>query len=712
MDDFGRVTGSSGLAIPPLSPRRSPFDCEPDVTFAERLSAPERTIAQEISQVVVHICSPHSRPTNTEIRQMANYLFRSYCKSSELVVDVILEAICRMSGQVEALSCLLACFSLQFGGDLVDRMIETTVPQILSHAFGNDQFRTIKLLLRFLGSFVYFNIITLDSFASLLVNLSKQLPNATLCRGQALARALCIGMNTPSLDLPSEARSEVTRQLHDFVIRDDYYEFVRRLSPFHDRRDCYVSLLATTSLCGTLIIGYYPDCAGETAGVAIPHVQFEFGPIDRAPFPFTLIPNSICPEKISPYFADIADDILVYFGSDVRLVADQFFGFSMLVSRPSLKRAQSFVIPLFLTVILSDLLRIPDSYYPPVFHATLVSCLIAAGARREEEIRSHLSHLIIEVVHMIETRDAIRYIRLVKFLSHTISLCSFAWCWSDWNLADDTERLFVREVIQECFSMGNAETVQGLDIDGVIPPRREIRYDYGPGREYSIYAEEVIRGMVEDPANVEQMVAELRAKLGNAVAMRLVLSLIFYEGHGETEATIREIGRFSRIIRTNVVDEADCGTDMLVTVASHCFEYLPHVSATVITYFIFNGYISQESFLEYFFDWRKESPVAGKRESWTLFHGVMNSILTCHLRNGEIEEAKEVIREVLRAAGDFSRKVARPWTGRELFLDHFSQFAWDHYEVFLATNEEMKELIARRIGLETVLETFIDLIPE
>jgi hypothetical protein len=62
-----------------------------------------------------------------------------------------------------------------------------------------------------------------------------------------------------------------------------------------------------------------------------------------------------------------------------------------------------------------------------------------------------MSHMIIEIVKVIGTCDPSRYVRLVTSLLDTLSLCSFTSCWSDWHLAEDTARLFVREVTQECF---------------------------------------------------------------------------------------------------------------------------------------------------------------------------------------------------------------------------------------------------------------------
>jgi hypothetical protein len=155
----------------------------------------------------------------------------------------------------------------------------------------------------------------------------------------------------------------------------------------------------------------------------------------------------------------------------VQLAADQLCGLATLLEPPFLKAPQradpksKYIIPLCLTVILSDLLRIPDSYYPPAFHAALLRCLIAAGAKREEDVCSHFTRLILKIVGMIGTRDPGCYARLVKFLSFTISLTagsSFDWCWFDGNLAVDVERLFVRDVVQECFLMGNAGTVKAL----------------------------------------------------------------------------------------------------------------------------------------------------------------------------------------------------------------------------------------------------------
>jgi hypothetical protein len=114
--------------------------------------------------------------------------------------------------------------------------------------------------------------------------------------------------------------------------------------------------------------------------------------------------------------ADIADDVLVLFGLDIMVTCSKMAALPVLIGCPSLKALNAkkdsgvhipdesqFVVSLVAMVVLSDLLRIPDSYYPPAFHTALLQNFLTL--RVDPPIQGLIAPVILDIVAKIGGMD-------------------------------------------------------------------------------------------------------------------------------------------------------------------------------------------------------------------------------------------------------------------------------------------------------------------
>ena len=708
-----------------LRPQRRRVDGRPELDV--KWESPEsQAEAKKIAKKIVHICSPKVRYDTGQIESLADEIWKQFSTRSELF-KVLFESVLRMSPQIEALAAMIGKYGMKFDHSPVTHLVCEDVADALRSSFAADDFRTVKLLLRFLGACALFEVVTMESYVRLLSSLSKTLELCSKFRGEGIARALLVAVKMAPSTFPADAKEEILAAVKKYV-DERGEEFAVPFSPF-GKRETFVDVLLRSDDWQDLASDYIGLFEGsdEHLRIEIPEIQFEFGATDVAPFPFVLLTN-LNPEKwgsINPLIADIADDILVYFGSDGDLVTDQVMGLPMLLHFPSLKvnadPGALYVLDIFVTVLFSDLLRIPDPYFCPAFQVSVLTALVRkAEASSDVKVQDHMGPVIVAISDQMDDLDPGCVHRMVRFFAHQISNLSFSFCWGDWQpfveLEDDNPRkIFLKSVLRQCMLLGNPQLVKNAArgmFDEIMPPDPDVNYTHGEGTEFATQAAELLEKVRKEPEAVPDMVREMKGGvLGEFTTANLLLSVLFLEGQGEADRTIVEISKFGDLFK-EIFDVA-WKRQLLITIAADFYVNLSPVFEELMTYFILNEYCSYEEFVKYFFD--RESMVAAKPDNWKLFHAVVNSLMKSNLTQGKVVAAQDIMKQIFETAAQFFEAVNMSAIGEKWFIGNMIDFGRQYYNVFASVSTHMNGLIVSgtaKKGLEKIIKTINNFNPE
>ena len=711
-----------------LPTRRRQIDARPnlDVDWGTKESHDE---AQDIAKMVVVICSPKRRYDAPEVEKKVIDLWKQKSTRPELF-RVLFECTLRMSPQIEVLAAIIGKYGMNYDNTAVADMIREDVVGTLRSAFTADEFRTVKLLMRFLGACALYEVVTMDSYVRLVLALTKTLETCSKFRGEQIARALVVTAKMAPANFPADAKEQVLEAVKKFV-SERGEEFAVPFSPFGGK-ETIVDVLLGSEDWQDLANDYVSLFQGseEQLHIEIPEVEFQFGETDVAAFPLVLLTN-LKPQlwgAINPLIADITDDILVYFGSDRELVADQLMGLPMLLNFQSLKVAMdekaAYVIDIFVTVLFSDLLRIPEPYFCPAFQVSVFSALLRPKIDDRQglhmRLQDHMGPVIVEISDQIGQLDPGCVNRMVRFFAHQISNWSFDFCWGDWRQFVDLEdgnphKMFLRNVIQQCMFLGNPEHIKNKLLgafDAIMPPDPDVNYAHGEGTEFAAQAEELLEKVRKDPENLNSFIEEMSGGvLGEEGTARLLLSVLFLEGRGEADRTIALISRFTDLFKK--LFDVTWKQQLLIMTAADFYVNMSPVFEEVMTYFILNGYCTLDGFVKYFFDKRKM--VAGKPENWRIFHAIVDGLMKSNLTQGHVIAAQEIMKQIFETAAQFFEGVEMSAIGEHWFIGHMIDFGRQYYDVFMSVSAHMNGLIVSgtaKKGLEKIINTINCFSPE
>lgn len=713
-DQFGRTIRPSeteeGNKEPQVQfpPKRPLIDAETDLAYVLTLSPENTKNANQIAKVIAVAGNPSSRLTQKEIFDMATRLFTDYSKHIELLLQMLICSILRMSPQVESLAALFGIYCERFYSTYEDNLIQKVIPEALQDAFSKDHFRVVKLLLRFLGAFVSYKLVTQESFIKLLSNLADMIPKATPCRGENLSRAIIVACKTAPACINQEDLDPIYQKIGKFI-ETRPNNFIQRFSPFKDNNVSFLDYLYKSEPLQNFTEAYTPLFSkGDTSKAkTIPDIEFTFGEVDRAPFPFVVLPVEEVTAGFDPVLADIADDILVFYGDDANLTADQMLALPMLLNYKSLKLADKgdksdgshFIIPLFNSIILSDVLRIPSSYYKPAFHACVFMNLIEM-LYDSHIIQTNLSPVILNLVNDISSLDTGCYFRFVRFFSHYVSLYRFSWVWNRWAgfsqfAENDMRLLFLRDVISHCYYFGNPDSVIKIlkdNFSSILPPKPE-KFEI-ESEERSDKLREALKSVSTDGVDsVKESYEDIVSVSGDFTALKTLITNIFDMGDGDSGKTLRKIEEFGQIIK-HYFNE-DWKKKLIITSAFEFFSLMPPVLEQLIVYLISNEFCETSNFLSFFFD--KTSNVVKIPESWELFNIIMESLVSKSLAEGNNNEAQDIVRKVFVTTSEFyktkSQRSFDPVSER-FIVGNLKEFGRNHYDIFASIDSEMNGLIA------------------
>jgi hypothetical protein len=632
-----------------------------------------------------------------------------------------------MSPQIEALAALVGFYSQRYLATFVTDLVHTLIPNELVRAFRDDQFRIVKLLLRFLNALVDYHLVTRESFGDLLINLSGFIESATHCRGEALARALIMTVQL-SQDLNPDVISHVRGRVRAFIDTRPA-PFVRRISTFDGPTRSFLDLLESASpLPIQLTQEYSPLFPVGLMPTAIPPIEFGWGEVDVAPFPLVMIVHPSVETAFSALLADIADDILVFFGLDIMVAYSQLAALPLLIGCPSLKALDSkkdsvvqipdgsqFVVPLVATVVLSDLLRIPDSYYPPAFHTSLLQNFLTL--RVAPSIEGLVSPVILDIVANIGGMDPGCYDRFVRFFSHHLSQWSFSWCWAEWESLKvspetDTRRMFLVDLIRQCYFLGNIQDIRRQlegRFDPILPPVPRENSKFDRLAQFEAIAQRLQEAMKAGPsAPVYDAVAQLKNKAEEFDVIQVVMCALFSNGKGEADLTITEIKKFSTLFNSLILKGELWRRQLLIQTAAEFYRDMPPVFQEVITFLVLNRWVSYSEFLQYFFDEREK--VAARPGAWKLFGAVLNSVMMLYLTEDppQVKGAQGLIKQVYTKASEFYARIALDAVAQRFFIGNLIDFGRRYYPILAGVREAITGLIMAgtvKPGMKKIIET-------
>ena len=707
VDEFGRTIPQEKNKQEPdlIFPKKRPLiDAETELSYVKTLSLDNEKQANSIARLIVKLANPSSRPEKREIDEMANNLFTQFSKHSNILLDMFSQFIVRMSPQIEPLAALIGHYCGKFYQTHLKQLIQDEIPKALADAFHKDHFRVVKLLLRFLGAFVAYKLVTPNSFLALLQDLANLLENTSPCRGESLARAIVVACRTAPAPIKDDDIDPILQKVRDFIeTRPD--KFIRKFSPIKDNDSSFLDILCSCDSYRAFTDEYvslFSD-KDETKAFEVPHIDFTFGEVDNAPFPLVVLPYS---DEVSsgsdPIIADIADDVLVFFGEDSNLTADQMFGLPMLINLPSLKLENDdsnshFIIPIFNTIILSDLLRIPSSYYQPTFHISVISNLILMK-NGSKIIETNLSPILLNIVADISSLDPGCYFRFVKFFTHYISLYKFSWAWEKWaafsQLAENDMRLmFLRDVLSHCHFFGSPELLHKEikdSFDSIMPPAPEVKNEYDDNERSQSLKDK----LKNDSDNFKSEYQEICAIFGDFKAIGIFITSVLSFGEGDTTKTLQSINEFSNYI-TEIANEEWKKKAILLNTITFFSNMLP-VLEEVIVYLILNNFIDVEIFIKHFFD-SDSSDLIKTPESWELFHAVIDSIIGNFTSSNRNIAAQETLKEVFTTAEGFYKSMDRneyDSVAEKFISGNLKDFGRKYYNIFQSVDDEMSALIS------------------
>jgi hypothetical protein len=309
---------------------------------------------------------------------------------------------------------------------------------------------------------------------------------------------------------------------------------------------------------------------------------------------------------------------------------------------------------------------------------------------------------------------------LVRFFSHYISNYSFTWCWAEWEKyvkcpPGDARRLFLTDVIRQCYFLGNPATV-GSNLNPVfapiLPPEPAIFDKMGDHADYGFLTNRLRKAMA-DNAGVDDEVREISDRIPTVDVVEIVISSILKIGQGEADRTIVAISRFADLFREHVLEVGQWRRQLLITTAAEFYRDLPPVFEEVMTFFILNRHCSYPEFLEYFF--HTKDLVAALPGSWKLFAAVANAVMKMYLTEGQVVEAQALIREIYRHAAKFYAEIDLEGVAQRFFIGNLIDFGRKFYEVFGTIGAEMNGLILAenvKPGMKEIIETISAFAPE
>lgn len=700
-----------------IPPKRPKIDAITEFTYPnkkvfssteneKRILSPESDqIPRKIAQLLVIFASPSSRTQPKEIREKAKQIFTDYSKYTEILIDLFFEVLVRMSPQVESLAALFGYYFEEFYETFEQKLIEKLIPEILQKAFQQDLFRVVKLILRFLSAFVTYHLVTKESFLNLLNTLADKLESASPYRGEHLSRAILVACKSASKIFDQEEFEPVYEKVRSFI-NTRPKNFAEQFSPMKNTTKTFVDILEKSAPLPHFTDIYHSlfDKKDRSEAHSIPQIEFTFGEVDRAPFPFVVLQSiDEVVAEFDPVIVDIADDILVFFADDPDLASHQMLGLPMLLNYPTLKIDPNqqtddpnsyFLITLFNAVIINDLLRIPEPNHPPCFHVSLFQNLIRL--RSDGIIERSLSPIILNIVQDISLLDPGCYYRLVRFFTHYISLYRFSWCWDQWegftSLPENDLRLaYLKDVLSHTYYFGNAYWATNTKY---IP--EELRHLI-PKPEISFNPDENSKTMCESllkqTDNFHETFDKITKLVDDFVAHQMLIQNIYNLGGGDITKTIQQMVEFAPIIDQYFNEEWK--EQVMISEAFKFFELMSPVLQELFVFLIMRKFIDVEVFLKFFFN--IENKLVKKIQNWELFIIVMDSLVGNALARGRTNEAQNIVRFVYTNAAEFfiqKKNEAFDVVLERFIVGQLKEFGRHHYNIFQSIDAEMNVLIA------------------
>ncbi|KAH0791609.1 nuclear cap-binding protein subunit 1 [Histomonas meleagridis] len=720
-DEFGREIQHSEEPEPEpvevqyITPKRHVIDANIELPFSKHYSPENIKIARQIAEKLVRVCNPSSRFGCQEIKQMAGELFNDFSEHTEILFDVFIESAVRMSPQVECLAALVSCYITQFANNLQNDLVTSTIPAKLQEAFTNDYFRVFKLLLRFIGSLAYFKIITTESFDKLLESISDIIPSSSLCRAESISRSLLMAIKMGPVS--PDTKEKVIDNIKSYIQRRPP-NFILNLSPMKDNNNSFLDTLLNSEELHLLSDSYIELFSNSPiTPIDLPEITFNFGEEDLAPLPLVFLRSEHIESGPNPIISDIADDILVFFGNDANLTAAQMIALPMLLNYKSLRfpdNEQSpliFVVQLFNTVIVSDILKIPTPYYPTCFHVLLYLNLVDFCKNWPFSIiQMYFSPIILQIVSNITKLDTGLYRRLINFFVHFISCFEFSWCWSKWQFflqlaENDLRFMFLKDIINQLYNISHENSFINdiQEFQSIFPKGRKLNFIYGDeGSDYDLRSKQLRKKLEDTVEVVDKEYKELVGIFGEYEALQFLITNIYNAADGVPDRTINLIEKFSIVIKEAY--DADWKVQLLVKATAEFYSDFQPVYQEIMVYMILTKFVTIKSVLNYYFD-IKVNPLSNYN-NWPSFYVILDTCLAMKVEEKKFDEAKDLLFNIIESACDYFNKMEMTVVAKKFFLGNLAELGRQYYNVL----EEIYEKINIMMTEKKAKEEFVELV--
>ena len=708
-DEFGREVvkdshpNEQQSISEPFPPKRLTIDATLELGAFQNLSHENLNIAKTIAEKVVHICNSTARFGTQEIEALAGLLFKEFARETDILFDVLIESTMRMSPQVECIAALTAYYIINFSNGYQSTVITKIIPQKLKEEFKKDHFRTVKLLLRFLATFERYNLLSSGSYCSLLLTLAKTIEKASEFRAEAISRALIVACKMSKLD------SSIKEQFVGYVeayLKDRDPKIVDNLAPINKIQNTFLGTLFGADDYYDLSETYVSlfENNDTVKPIDIPEIEFEFGDVDLSQFPLILLQNDITENSYNPLIADIADDILVFFGNDANLAAAQMCALPMLLKFVSLRingneeSPSISILKLICNVIMSDVLKIPNPYHPTVFHVQLLLNLIELTKEWSIPIvKICFSQIIIDIVSTISKLDAGLYSRFVNFFVHYISVIDFEWCWNKWGqftqyAENDLRFMFIKDVIDQCYNVSDESYFKSemSRFQSIWPPIRKLHFKFGEGTEYETRSTQIRKKLLESPDVLEKELKELVGLSGDFDALKILITNIFNSGNLSPSNTISCIEKFSDLIHESYNEEWK--SKLLIACTLEFYTDFPPMIQQILGYLLTMKYCSVKSLLSYYFD--STENIITNYKNWPTLILILETVISNYIHNNQNDEAKEVLKEFYKYASEFYAKKDLSLVSNKFFIGNLKHLGREFYYVYKTISEDVTKLIS------------------
>jgi len=632
-DQFGRIARENPENEDDFSLSRHIYDFVPNLDFLEKYTIDLKDIAFKICRKLMVICSTRSRPIVSDINESARNIFSDFAAHEEIVLDMFMASVTNMPIQVESFAALTGFFVFEFSSTNKKKLISHRIPEALSKAIRNDHYSVLKLLLRFCGAFVAYNMITKSSFHSLVMKLFSVFDRISDYRQEGIARAI-VSFCKVAPSCFSDEELNVYLEKIDNYIHNRRDSFIRRFSPDNSSKSIVDYLHRSSRLNG--LCETYVAMFSRSVPEDLPEVAFEFNEIDLAPHPSCFVSHGLLNTSFYPVIADLALDIFAFFGQDSELVAHQLLSLPMIIKQensnatlPSLMtdnvshKNSAVLIPIIFVAYFSDLFRIPTPYHKPIFH---VAVLVQLFKYRDDLVLPAYCEFIKEIVQRASAFDVGCLQRFGKIVAHFASSTNVK-IWDQFvEIAscskEDPAFLTLESIIYEY-----AMFIPYSRAQKNLPEKLQPLLPKEPTFQDLNSSQKEFRECIDKrPDVLENLFIEMQSKSGAFDSIRDFFVAICYSAKdGDFGSLSRELVKLNDVIK-KVINE-EWKKEVIFESASIVFLNHPSVLRQFFVYVISAEICTVESFIRWFLRW---DDLLTKPSIWHIFSDTINGLMALY----------------------------------------------------------------------------------